>query len=400
VKVNVKEFSFNKPMTASKKKTVKKTKITKQEEADSGSEERDDEDEEEIVETTIIKKKTIKKGSKGKKKKGKKESLEIEEEDVDYVEIDGIYGMGSDFVISSAKPKPMMCTTWNGNKIKTFDGLMYNAPLFCSHTLLQDRISGIYSVILKSCPSDAPETCSPSIIVLINGEKYSITKDQKVVVVVAKNKTMNLPVQITGFRVIKTSNGVRISLDTIQLKIVWDTRKMVQIEAPVTLWDKTLGLCGTMDGNVTNDFLDRNGALIKLPNTFVDSWKVDSLNDATDNCDFDGENILESIKCSGNLENEARDTCDNLLSNPKLLNCFEKYSRSALLRACMADYCGCSTDDRTGCACQGVSILAKDCKFRGVAIDNEWRDMVLCRKFVKNKFTVQDIPTISNNFQP
>ena len=44
--------------------------------------------------------------------------------------------------------------------------------------------------------------------------------------------------------------------------IVWDGRENVKVEVPVDYWNNTCGLCGTFDGDITNEYLDSNGVLV------------------------------------------------------------------------------------------------------------------------------------------
>lgn len=80
----------------------------------------------------------------------------------------------NDVMIKHRVPKPATCTTWNGNKIKTFDGLIYNHNLHCSHTLLQDRVDGTFGVVLRACSSSYKEPCSYAIDIMLSDTKYKL----------------------------------------------------------------------------------------------------------------------------------------------------------------------------------------------------------------------------------
>lgn len=56
-------------------------------------------------------------------------------------------------------------------------------------------------------------------------------------------------------------------------------------------------------------------------------------------------------------------------------------NKKTLIEACLSDYCFCSHENRKKCACDGLTVFAKECQFQGVSLNNEWRDMQLCRKF-------------------
>lgn len=145
-----------------------------------------DDDEDDIIEKTITKTKiTIhKSGRKGKRRKGgdgeEEEYYEYEdEEDTEgsnealVVGTYSLYSMGN-VTIRHRVPKPATCVTWNGNKMKTFDGLLYTRNLYCTHTLVQDSIDGTFGVHLRSCPNGPPQPCPHAIDILLANTKYSL----------------------------------------------------------------------------------------------------------------------------------------------------------------------------------------------------------------------------------
>lgn len=144
-----------------------------------------DDDEDDIIEKTITKTKiTIKKGHKNKRRKGGDgEEEEYNEyvdgesgESLDQTQIAGTYSLylTGNVSIRHRVPKPATCVTWNGNKVKTFDGLLYTRNLYCSHTLVQDSIDGAFSVQLRSCANGSLQPCSHAIDILLANSKYSL----------------------------------------------------------------------------------------------------------------------------------------------------------------------------------------------------------------------------------
>jgi len=61
------------------------------------------------------------------------------------------------------------------------------------------------------------------------------------------------------------------------------------------------------------------------------------------------------------------------------------FDKSSLLTTCITDYCTCSNVLKPEkCACDGVSVLAKDCTFSGIKMEHGWRDLNICRKNLKS----------------
>lgn len=160
-----------------------------------GEEEEEEEDGGESYEKIITKTKIV--VHKGKKKVKKPKKAHTSEDEYEYEEYedeeegdndayDGMSAIGvqslyisSGLVVKHRVPKPATCTTWNGNKVKTFDGLIYSHNLFCSHTLLQDRIDGSFSVVLRACSSSYKEPCSHAIDIMISNVKYKLENSSK-----------------------------------------------------------------------------------------------------------------------------------------------------------------------------------------------------------------------------
>lgn len=158
----------------------KKVKVIRHEADD--DEEDEDESYEKIITQTKIK---IKKGKKKGKGKGKayyeEEEEEESEDEYENMEIPGIYSLylSNDVNFKIRTPKPAICMTWNGNKVKTFDGLMYDSNLYCSHILVQDYVDGSFSVILRSCPYNAEASCSNGLEIFLQDLRYTFDVDGK-----------------------------------------------------------------------------------------------------------------------------------------------------------------------------------------------------------------------------
>lgn len=60
---------------------------------------------------------------------------------------------------------------------------------------------------------------------------------------------------------------------------------------------------------------------------------------------------------------------------------FKSMDQESMLETCISDYCYCSHENREKCACDGVSVFAKDCLFQGVKLNSEWRNLEICRKY-------------------
>jgi len=85
-----------------------------------------------------------------------------------------------------------------------------------------------------------------------------------------------VPIYLPGLHVDKSAHFILVSLDSLGVKLKWDGR-MLQIEASENMWNKTAGLCGTMNDNQNDEFLMKSGNYARSILALADSWRVDDL---------------------------------------------------------------------------------------------------------------------------
>lgn len=91
--------------------------------------------------------------------------------------------------------------------------------------------------------------------------------------------------------------------------------------------------------------------------------------------------------CDTSAEEKANLVCTDLYRNSKMTNCLKFFNMDVLMKNCIDDYCGCkNTYERTECICNGLGALVKDCRFRGVTLEDGWRDWQICRKIFNKNF--------------
>lgn len=62
----------------------------------------------------------------------------------------------------------------------------------------------------------------------------------------------------------KVGLNYKIVLGLIGINIYWDTQKLITIETTAALFNRTAGLCGTLDQDPTNDFTSKDGTVHKV----------------------------------------------------------------------------------------------------------------------------------------
>lgn len=91
------------------------------------------------------------------------------------------------------------------------------------------------------------------------------------------NKRLPLPGQIAGLRSKLQGQHVILYVDALGVSIQWDGLKLVQVDLTPSMWNRTEGLCGKLDGDKDNDMVAKNGMKLKSTAEILDSWKVHTL---------------------------------------------------------------------------------------------------------------------------
>lgn len=73
-----------------------------------------------------------------------------------------------------------------------------------------------------------------------------------------------IPTQMQGIRVSVLGHNLKIQLETVGLTVLWDLNRLIVVEATAGLFNRTAGLCGTIDQRPENDFVSKNGVLHKV----------------------------------------------------------------------------------------------------------------------------------------
>lgn len=149
-------------------------------------------------------------------------------ENEEFLQTPGLYIMelSQDLSVTYREPKKSVCMTWNGNKIKTFDGVTFGSELVCSHTLVQDLQDGMFHIILRSCPYDAVQPCPHALEVFNQNEQFTFEIVGGQMKMFTTKKEIPMPVQMAGLRVTRSGMDVRIVLDAIPITITWDSKVM------------------------------------------------------------------------------------------------------------------------------------------------------------------------------
>lgn len=266
--------------------------------------------------------------------------------------------------------------------MRTFDGLIYNLTLHCSHLLTQDSYNGNFKVVLSACPAGAKQPCPHVLHIVINKrDEYSFLTEHGHVIVYINNDTLPIPSNINGIDIKLVRNNVRIYLDQFDMEIVWDKHHFVSLKVPPNLFRQTRGLCGPFDNDMDNDILSTKGQRMSIGESFLEEWR-EKIYDAPDAVCIDSK---PPAHVSITVSRKAHDICTKLYSQPEFSECANEFDIDDLIEKCVDDYISCNDGvHHSNCACDGLTAISKVCQMKGINIRQGWKNKDICRKLFNN----------------
>lgn len=184
-------------------------------------------------------------------------------------------------VLEMNRPKSKTCFTWSGVHYKTFDDKIYSLKSNCPYTLLRETGDSVCTIIALNspgCRTGSNSRCSKIVKLFVHEKEYTLTNDETGMPIFFSGKRLlPIPAYLPGLRIDKSAHFILVSIDSLGVKLKWDGTLLLQIEASENLWNKTAGLCGTMNDDQDDEFLTKNGNQAKSTLAFASSWRVDNL---------------------------------------------------------------------------------------------------------------------------
>uniref|UniRef100_A0A672GQ44 Otogelin n=1 Tax=Salarias fasciatus TaxID=181472 RepID=A0A672GQ44_SALFA len=258
---------------------------------------------------------------------------------------------------------PGECSVTGDMYFQSFDGRIYTFPATCQYVLAKSRNSGKFTVTIQNTPCGAnlDGACIQSVNLVIDEDpRTEITLSHIGEVFMAGQYRISLPYSDDVFHIQELSSmflQVRTTFG-LRLQYSWkDFRLYLQADEP---WkDDTVGLCGTFNGNIQDDFLSPSGMIESTPQLFGNAWRVSSA-------------------CSISLSTPQLDPCDthqqavtyasemcDVLNQDLFSACHEYLSPTPFYQQCRSDTCKCGTP----CLCSALAHYARHCRRFSIIVD-------------------------------
>ncbi|XP_031673109.1 otogelin-like [Oncorhynchus kisutch] len=251
---------------------------------------------------------------------------------------------------------PGECSVTGDMFFHSFDGRMFTFPASCQYVLAKSRNSGKFTVTIQNtpCGPHLDGSCIQSVSLVIDEDpRTEITLTHLGEVFMAGQYRISLPYSDEVFHIQELSSmylQVRTALG-LHLQYSWrEFRLYLQVDE---LWKgDTVGLCGTFNGNIQDDFLSPSGMIESTPHLFGNAWRVSSA------C-VPSQSVPQLDPCDTHQQaaSYASEMCD-ILNQELFSACHEYLSPVPFHQQCKADTCKCGQP----CLCSSLAHYARQCR--------------------------------------
>uniref|UniRef100_A0A8C0GJ61 Otogelin n=1 Tax=Chelonoidis abingdonii TaxID=106734 RepID=A0A8C0GJ61_CHEAB len=258
---------------------------------------------------------------------------------------------------------PAECSVSGDINFMTFDGRKYTFQATCQYILAKSHRSGEFTVSLQNAPCGPNQdgSCIKSVNLILNQDpKRQVTMTHSGDVLIYDQYKISLPYSDDSFEIRKLSSVFLQVKTNIGLQILYDRQGLrLYLQVDDRWKDDTVGLCGTFNGNMQDDFLSPVGVPESTPQLFGNSWKTSSA-------------------CAPGYDHSPMDPCDihlqaasyaaeacSIVTKELFAPCHTYLSPVSYFEQCRRDTCKCGQI----CLCSALANYAHQCRRHGVIID-------------------------------
>uniref|UniRef100_A0A8C7GE24 Otogelin n=1 Tax=Oncorhynchus kisutch TaxID=8019 RepID=A0A8C7GE24_ONCKI len=224
-----------------------------------------------------------------------------------------------------------------------FDGRGSPSQLPCQYVLAKSRNSGKFTVTIQNTP------CGPLLYTSSNFVLPPPSPFNHIPIV--SPEVFHIQELSSMYLQVRTALG-------LHLQYSWrEFRLYLQVDE---LWKgDTVGLCGTFNGNIQDDFLSPSGMIESTPHLFGNAWRVSSA------C-VPSQSVPQLDPCDTHQQaaSYASEMCD-ILNQELFSACHEYLSPVPFHQQCKADTCKCGQP----CLCSSLAHYARQCRKYSVITD-------------------------------
>ncbi|XP_075712901.1 otogelin-like protein [Rhinoderma darwinii] len=254
---------------------------------------------------------------------------------------------------------PAECSVVGDSHFTTFDGRYFTFLGLCQYILVKGIGKDKFTITLQksSCEQHSDHTCIQSITLVLDediNKQVTILRNGDIQFGTNQGLMLNGDIEVRNlssmFVQLKTKFGIRIQFAK--------GGDRLYIQASSSWKRRTLGLCGTFNGNLRDDFLSPAGMIEGTPQLHANAWKISSA------C-LTPVNIPVVDPCDTNLQNVGYATHCDVINQELFAPCHSYVSPGLYYQLCRFDACKCGSN----CLCNALAHYAYICNKHGVSIN-------------------------------
>ncbi|NXG94808.1 OTOGL protein, partial [Stercorarius parasiticus] len=254
---------------------------------------------------------------------------------------------------------PAECSITGSSHFTTFDGRHFTFLGICQYILVKGTGKNKFTITLQKAPcgQNFDHACIESItLVLEDDVSKQVTLTRYGQVQIGPNQAFNL----NGAIEIQNISSLFVQMKTnFGLKILFaKDGERIYVQVDVGWKRRTLGLCGTYNGNLRDDFLSPAGMIEGTPQLHANAWKVSSA------CSVP-INIPVVDPCNVNQQNAGYASHCDIINQEVFAPCHAYISPGLYYQRCRFDACKCGSS----CLCSALAHYAYVCGKHGVFVD-------------------------------
>lgn len=263
------------------------------------------------------------------------------------------------------------CLHWGGSHLKMFDGTLLTTPSFYDFILVQEIIDNLIKISTRNS-NCIVDVCQMTILMEVESEEIEIEFNNDYPTATMNGESFNIPGHHNGILFEVIEDWLIVEVPGLGFSIYLSNEKILQIKLSSSLWNRTVGICGTLSGNYVDDFHDINGAQIGGYNHLLDSWKTENKNNR-----LMKQTVLHPCR-EKRMEEMSSNFCQKMLNSVALQECYKSVNPLPYFEACKWSYCE-NTDQLIESHCQSVASYVNTCRAKGITVSN-WRQPDFCGK--------------------
>uniref|UniRef100_A0A8C3K1Z8 Otogelin like n=1 Tax=Calidris pygmaea TaxID=425635 RepID=A0A8C3K1Z8_9CHAR len=254
---------------------------------------------------------------------------------------------------------PAECSITGSSHFTTFDGRHFTFLGICQYILVKGTGKNKFTITLQKAPcgQNFDHACIESVtLVLEDDVSKQVTLTRYGRVQTGPNQVFNL----NGAIEVQNISSLFVQLKTsFGLKILFaKDGERIYVQVDVGWKRRTLGLCGTYNGNLRDDFLSPAGMIEGTPQLHANAWKVSSA------CSVP-INIPVVDPCNVNQQNAGYASHCDIINQEVFAPCHAYISPGLYYQLCRFDACKCGSS----CLCNALAHYAYLCGKHGVFVD-------------------------------